>query len=237
MKQNQKIGLDLGLDPPKCYNNIMQIDLLIFDLDGTLLDSKQTIVDSINFMLQQLGRKEKPVALICSYIGIGDRNLIMQAVDGDKQVLEQGLSIFRRDYPERIIKDGRLFDGTREVLEHFKNKKKAIVSNGGRNMIEISLKKHGIDAYFDMLVGGEDESCAKPNPCQIEKVLKALRVEASKAIMIGDLVLDIQAGKNAGIKTCGTTYGIGRKEDLISAKPDFMIDDVSELMSLGALGL
>lgn len=210
----------------------MQVDLLIFDLDGTLLDSKQTIACSINFMLQQLGRPQKAVDLICSYIGIGDRNLIMQSVDGDKQVLEQGLSIFRRDYPERIKKNGRLFDGTREMLEHFKNKKKAIVSNGGRNMVEISLKKHGIEACFDMLVGGEDESCAKPNPCQIEKVLKTLQVEPSKAIMVGDLVLDIQAGKNAGIKTCGTTYGIGRKEDLISAKPDFMIDDVSELMSL-----
>jgi phosphoglycolate phosphatase len=210
----------------------MHIDLLIFDLDGTLLDSKQAIVDSINFMLQQLGKEQKTTELICSYIGIGDRNLVMQSVDGDKKVLEEGLLIFRRDYPERIKKHGRLFDGTREMLEHFKNKKKAIVSNGGKSMIEVSLKKHGIKAYFDMLVGGEDENCAKPNPCQIEKVLKALRVAPSRAIMVGDLVLDIQAGKNAGIKTCGTTYGIGLKEDLISARPDFMIDDVSELINL-----
>jgi len=210
----------------------MQIDLLIFDLDGTLLDSKQTIVDSVNFMLQQLGKKQKTAKLICSYIGIGDRNLVAQSVDGDKKVLEEGLSIFRRDYPARIKKQGRLFTGTREMLEHFKNKKKAIVSNGGKGMIEVSLKKHGIEAYFDMLIGGDDEGCAKPNPCQIEKVLKTLQVEPSKAMMVGDLVLDIQAGKNAGILTCGTTYGIGRKEDLVAAGPDFMIEAIRELKSL-----
>lgn len=216
----------------KCYNNPMQIDLLIFDLDGTLLNSKQTIIDSINFMLQKLGKKEKPAYLIASYIGIGDRHLIEESVDGDQALVDKGLEIFRADYPPRIAKEGKLFAGTVEMLEKFKNKKKVAFSNGRRVMLELNFKKHGLEGYFDQLIGGDDPALAKPNPYYINQLLTEFNVEPAKAMMVGDLVIDIQTGKNAGIKTCAATYGIGLPADLTSTKPDLIIDDIRDLMRL-----
>ncbi|PIS28496.1 hypothetical protein COT42_07875 [Candidatus Saganbacteria bacterium CG08_land_8_20_14_0_20_45_16] len=211
---------------------MLLIDLLIFDLDGTLLNSRQTIIDSINFMLQKVGKKEKPAELIASYIGIGDRHLIEEAVDGDQALADKGLEIFRADYPQRIAKEGKLFAGTVEMLEKFKNKKKVAFSNGRRAMLELNFNKHGLCRYFDKLIGGDDPKLAKPNPYFVKELLLEYNISQDRAMIVGDLPIDIQTGENAGIKTCATTYGIGTKADLTLAGPDFMIDDIMKLMNL-----
>ncbi len=209
------------------------IDLIIFDLDGTLVDSRDDIANAVNFTLKKIGLKEKSISEITSYIGKGVEDLIRGSL-GNKQeaLLTRALSVFEEYYKKHSTDNSVLYPNVKEILEYFKNKRKAIVTNRNYEFALIALNKLGIYDYFESIIGGDDIGCMKPSSCPLDISMNKLNTNKEEVIIVGDMDIDIIAGKRAGIITCGVTYGIGKKEDIIKAKPDFIIDDIIDLKSI-----
>jgi phosphoglycolate phosphatase len=209
------------------------VDLLIFDLDGTLVDTKADIVNAVNFTLNKLGLKQKSESLISSYIGRGVEFLLKNSLDkADDKLLSTALSIFEGYYRQHYMDNSVLYPGVKEVLEYFRHKKKVIVSNKNYELVKLTLEATGIKDYFADIIGGDDISCAKPSSCPLDKGIDRLDIDKQRAIIIGDMDIDILAGKSAGIITCAVTYGIGRREDILKAQPDYMIDTFLKLKEI-----
>jgi len=209
------------------------IDLIIFDLDGTLVDSRDDIANAVNFTLKKIGLKEKSISEISSYIGTGIEDLIGKSLGNKQEVLlTRALSVFEKYYRKHSTDNSVLYPNVKEILEYFKNKRKMIVTNRNYEFALIVLNKLGIYDYFENVVGGDDIGCMKPSSCPLDISMNRLNTNKEEAIIVGDMDIDIVAGKKAGIITCGVTYGIGKKEDIIKAKPDFIIDDIINLKNI-----
>ena len=125
-----------------------------------------------------------------------------------------------------------LYPYVQKVLEHFKDKKKIIITNRNYEFAVLALKATNISDYFDDIIGGDDIGCVKPSACPLDRAMHRLDINKEKTIIVGDMDIDILTGKSAGITTCAVTYGIGRKEDILKAKPDFIIDDIAKLREI-----
>ena len=209
------------------------IDFIIFDLDGTLVDSRDDIANAVNFTLKKIGLKEKSISEITSYIGTGIEDLIGKSLGNKQEVLlTRALSVFEKYYRKHSTDNSVLYPNVKEILEYFKNKRKVIVTNRNYEFALIALNKLGIQDYFEHVIGGDDIGCMKPSSCPLDISMNRLNTNKEEAIIVGDMDIDIVAGKTAGIITCGVTYGIGEKEDIIKAKPDFIIDDIIDLKNI-----
>jgi len=212
---------------------IKEVDLIIFDLDGTLIDTKKDIVNSVNNTLKNLGLRPRPDNIISSFIGYGIKGLIRDALGKENtSLLEKALKIYEENYNKHMFDTSRPYPGVLEVLEHFSKKSKAVITNKRKRFAKAQLEHFGIAKYFDEIIGGDDETCLKPSPCQPEAVLKRYRIKPERSIVVGDMDFDILSGKQAGMLTCAVTYGIGKREAILKAKPDFIIDNIRELKAI-----
>ncbi len=209
------------------------VDLILFDLDGTLVDSRKDIADALNYTLKHIGLKEKGLSLISSYIGGGVQDLIRKSLGDDKDGLfDKAISVFEERYRQHATDNSRLYPNVKEVLDFFKNKNKVIVTNRNYEFAILALKVLGIYEYFEDIMGGDDLGCMKPSSCPLDNAVDRFNVSKERSIMVGDMLIDILAGKRAGMLTCAVTYGIGKKEDITNAEPDFIIDDIIKLKDI-----
>jgi phosphoglycolate phosphatase len=209
------------------------VELIIFDLDGTLVDSRTDIANAVNFTLRKLGLKEKSVAEISSYIGMGVEDLIWKSLGDEQDKLhKKALSVFEEYYRVHSTDNSVLYPGVKEILEYFQEKKKAVITNRNYEFAEVALKAFGINGYFVDILSGDDAGCMKPSPCPLDKCIDKLDVDKERAIIVGDMYIDILAGRRAGIITCAVTYGIGKKDDIVKAKPDYIIDNILQLKDI-----
>lgn len=210
------------------------IAVAIFDLDGTLVDSKKDIIDSVNYILRTLGFKEKPGDLIQSYIGLGRDKLISDSLGhmASPEMIKKANDIYDKYYRIHMYDHTKLFPGVPEILEYLRGKTLMVVTNKSRDLTVDTLKHFKIDKYFSEVIGGDDKNCRKPDGCPINHILEGINVPPDKAIIVGDSEIDITAGKLAGILTCGLTYGIGRAESIKKAKPDYLLDDIRALKDI-----
>lgn len=210
-----------------------QVRAIIFDLDGTLIDSERDIVNAINFMLKELNLKQKDPGLIASYVGYG-RDFLLKGVIGNSNLhlLSKAISTFRNYYSRHLLDNTVLFPGTSDILNWFNDKKKIVLSNRETKSAQKMLKKLGVIHHFVKVSGGDNVQCMKPSPCPVEKIISELNIPKENVIMVGDMAVDIESGKGAGVITCGVTYGIGKKEDIVKSKPDYIIDDIKELKNI-----
>lgn len=212
---------------------MIQVGLLIFDLDGTLIDSRQNIVNAVNFTLRSLNLKEKPPAEIISHIGYGAKEMLGRCLYPENgRFLEKAVVIFEDYFLKNPVDKTILYPYVKEILEYFKTKNLVIVTNRSKQTSEAALKYFDIIDYFKYIITGDDETCLKPSACPLNRAFDNFDVEKKKSMIIGDMALDILAGKNAGILTCAVTYGIGKIKDLLAAKPDYVIDGIIELKKL-----
>jgi len=211
-----------------------RVKTAFFDLDGTLIDSKKDIIDSLNYALKSLGYEEKPEEVIRGYIGPGRDMLILDSLGraAPPDVVTRAGKIFSEHYHAHMFDNTNLFPGVPDVLEYLKSKTLMIVTNKARDLTIQTLKRFGIEKYFRKVVGGDDEMCRKPNACPIVNLLGEIYAPREEAIMIGDSDIDVQSGKLAGILTCGLTCGIGREEDIKKAGPDYILDDIRKLKDI-----
>jgi len=207
-----------------------QIDLLMFDLDGTLAATGRDLANSVNYIRGTLGLDPLDDAYVYSRVGYGTdylvRQSLPQAYDGR---FEEILDRFLKHYEEHLLDTTVLYPNVKEVLEHFRSKKKAVVTNKRLQFSVALLKGLGIESDFDVIVGGDCGLEKKPDPSSLHHVLETVGVPADKALIIGDGEPDIKAGKAAGVHTCAVTYGLCNAAELLATKPDFAIGDLKEL--------
>ena len=207
------------------------IELLIFDLDGTLCDTRDDIAISVNLTLRELGLPEKPVDAIYSYVGSGVRSLLQQAVgEQSDDRLREAMRIFRAHYLEHLLDTTRPYSGIVDILDRFKKKKKAVVTNKPQEYTDRILRGLDLTNHFNLIVGGENGLLLKPEPHMILSVLNQLQAEKAKCVMIGDGLHDIAAARAAGIKVCAVGYGLGDSRELLKAGPDFFCKQPEEMI-------
>ncbi len=209
-----------------------KVNLIIFDLDGTLIDSKKDIISSVNFALKKVGFKEIDDKKIESFIGTGVEDLIEKSLGKNKKFFEKTLKEFKNYFNEHSLDNSRLYNGVKDILEYFKNKNKAIITNRRHEFAVKDMKGLGIDSCFDFVMGGDDIKCLKPDACQLNKAIKHFDAAKNETIIVGDMDLDVQAGKSAQISTCAVTYGIGKLKDIERSNPDFIINSILELKKI-----
>jgi phosphoglycolate phosphatase len=213
---------------------MVAVELIIFDFDGTLVDSKKAIADSVNFTLENIGLTKKSNEEIMTYVGTGVEALIEQSLGKDNmRFFEKALSVFTEHHIKHSADSSRLYPHVEDVLEHYKDKIKVIITNRRYESAAGLLRSLGAYDDFKKIVGGDDLACTKPSSCPLDRIIEEFKIQdKQKAIMVGDMDIDVYTGKNAGVRTCAVTYGIGNREDIIKAKPDYIIDDISELRNI-----
>lgn len=210
------------------------IDLLIFDLDGTLVDSLDDIVHSVNFTLQKLGLESLSRDTIRGYVGDGIKMLLQRAVGTQTNVsdewVERARKIYYEHHEEHCLDHVRMYPHAMEIMEYFSSKKKAVVSNKSERFTKKILSGLGLAPHLDLIIGGDTLAEKKPNPLVIAHAVSVLKVSKNRTVMIGDGPQDIQCGRSAGVLTCGVTYGFKPAEETKDA--DFIIHDLIELKQI-----
>ena len=209
---------------------MVNIDVIFFDVDGTLVDARRDIVNAMNSALRQMGFPERSFDEIVSYIGTGVKDLISKSLHSDDEALiDRGTELYGDYYIAHPADEAALYPHARETLDHFRNKRKFILTNRYARFADSVLAAFGVREYFEDIIGGDDEGCLKPSACVLDPHLPKLKVDKEKVLIVGDMAIDVETGKNAGIKTCWVTYGLGKREEVQPLKPDFIIDDLIEL--------
>ncbi len=207
-----------------------EIDLIMFDLDGTLADSGRDLAQSVNYVRVCFELEPVENHLIYRQVGRGVEHLIHSFLPQTGQArFNDALELFLDHYENHLLDTTVLYPHVRETLEYFGTKKRAVISNKRHQLTLTLLRGLGIDGCFHVILGGDSVLQKKPHPAPLKRVLEDFSVNPQKALMVGDGCVDIQAGKKAGVHSCGVTYGLGDRDDLIAAEPDLLIDDLSEL--------
>ena len=213
---------------------MITLDVIMFDVDGTLVDSVADIVKAMNYTLTKLGMSERPPGAITSYIGTGVKDLVKKSLGRRPAagLVEEGVAVFSDYYMEHSAEKSKLYPHVKETLEYFADKRKLILTNRYSKFADTTLREFGIREHFEEIIGGDDESCLKPSACVLDRAFPGLKIDRAKAIIVGDMAIDVQTGKNSRIKTCWVSYGLGRREDVEPLKPDYMINDIIELKDI-----
>jgi len=216
-----------------------QIRLLVFDLDGTLIDSRLDLIHSVNATLRYLGRPELDGDLVASYVGDGAPALVQRALGStnDEALLARALEYFLGYYRLHKLDHTTVYAGIPEVLSGLAqpsngmHRLMAVLSNKPVNPSRDILRALGLGDFFVHVYGGNSFPTKKPDPLGISTILRETGVAASEALMIGDSSVDVLTGRNAGIWTCGVTYGFA-PQTLKDAPPDVLVETPLELGEL-----
>ena len=206
-----------------------KIKLVIFDLDGTLADAYEAISKSVNFILQKLGRPKASYLKIRKAVGLGDRRLLAAFVP--EKDLDSALSIYRRHHRISLKKYSRLLPYSKGVLEYLRGNKikAAIASNRPTEFTNILLNSLGIKGCFDYVLCADKLTEGKPNPEIILKILRELKINPREALYVGDMVVDIETGHNAGVKAIAVLGGSSTLAEIKKARPFKIIKSLASL--------
>ena len=206
------------------------IDLVMFDLDGTLADTGQDLADAVNHTRSHFNLEPLPSALVYTHVGRGVEHLLRHSLPEDSvERFQEVMRVFLARYETHLLDTTVLYPGVQEVLDYFRSKRRVVVSNKMHRLTVAVLRGLGVEKHFDAILGGDSAAEKKPHPALIHDALDRFGVLPTQAVIVGDGDTDVEAGKRAGVLTCGVTYGLGSKEGLIAAKPDILIDNLTEL--------
>jgi phosphoglycolate phosphatase len=213
--------------------NKFRFDAIIFDLDGTLVDSGQDLANSVNHARQQLGLPHLPLNQVLSFIGDGAPTLIRRAmgVEADPGHIQQAYDIFMAYYSQHMMDHTGLYPGVADTLQKLEGVALGVLTNKHLSASETILEKLAVRHCFSVVYGGNCFPEKKPDPMGVNKILDDFQVERGRALMVGDSRVDVQTGQNAGIATCGVTYGLS-SFTLPEVKPDYIIHQLPELLTI-----
>lgn len=208
-----------------------RVRALVFDLDGTLIDSKQDLVNSVNATLQAIGREELPADLVASYVGSGAPVLISRALGGspDSEELQRALKYFLSHYEEHKLDNTRAYPGVREALVQLNGMPMGVLTNKPANISVRILEALGLAPFFQVIYGGNSFASKKPDPLGANTVLGDLKVSANEAVMVGDSEVDVQTARNAGMMSVIVNFGFGT-HDREKYPADVYLDRMDELV-------
>lgn len=218
------------------------IQLVIFDLDGTLIDSRLDLVHSVNAALRHIGRTELPDDVIASYVGDGAPILIQRALGGevvDEALVRKGLEFFLKYYREHKLDHTTVYPGVAQALAAIQNanngspRKLAVLSNKPVGPSKAIVDALGLGHFFSQVYGGNSFPTKKPDPEGARRLLQEYGVQPQQAAIVGDSRIDVNTGRNAGMVTVGVTYGFA-PHTLEDEPPDVLVDHPSDLPALFA---
>jgi phosphoglycolate phosphatase len=207
--------------------------VLIFDLDGTLVDSKKDLTASVNYVRQRFDLPDLTETEIARFIGDGALMLIRRALANraSENNVQSGLQLFLSYYRAHMLDRTVLYPGVRETLDRLRDCKLAVLTNKPIHFSCAMLDGLGIYRLFAAVYGGNSFDHKKPDPVGIFQILFDTKGQREKTWMIGDSAVDVLTGRNADVTTCGVTYGYAT-ESFRDCPPDYLIDHFSELEAL-----
>jgi phosphoglycolate phosphatase len=219
---------------------MISVELMLFDLDGTLIDTLGDLTGSLNLMLNDFGRPPLSKETVASIIGNGIPVTVHRCLTvthpnqepPDEKLHAEGIRRMHEHYAEEMLKTTALYPNVAETLEHFKHKRKAVVTSKEARFAHLMLAHFTIAQHFDVIVGGDTVLARKPDPWPVREAIKLLEGTPSDAVMIGDSENDVIAGRGAGTLTCAASFGYRTAEQLAETSPDVMIHRFDELKQL-----
>lgn len=209
-----------------------KIDLVIFDLDGTLIDSAHDLASSLYLALQDEGLFQHTVQDLIAKIGVGSKNLLKELVNDDPIVEKRVFDYYIKRYSSNMFTNTKLFPFVPEILEKLTNKSVALVSNKREKPCVEILKHFQIDHHFKMTLGGDSLAQRKPHPAPLLHICNTLGISSEKTVMIGDSPVDIDAGIAAGTQTIGILEGLTPPDVMKKSNAHFLIPKVGDLLPL-----
>jgi phosphoglycolate phosphatase len=206
------------------------VRVLIFDLDGTLIDSKLDLALSVNAALEHMGRVPLEHARIYGYVGDGAPTLLRRALGegATEEEVERGLGYFLDYYRAHMLDNTVPYPGVCDGLAQLDGRDKAVLTNKPVRFSKAILAGLGLANYFRYIYGGNSFERKKPDPMGVEILLRDFGAAPREAMMVGDSEVDVQTARKAGIWACGVTYGLGSSR-LADFPPDLFVDSLTEL--------
>lgn len=211
--------------------------LIIFDLDGTLIDSRLDLIHSVNATLRHFHRPELPGEMVASYVGDGAPMLVRRALGDpeDEHFFKQALEYFLSYYKEHKLDHTTVYPGVADALRHIRSnghaRKMAVLSNKPVNPSRAIVNALGLGEFFVRVYGGNSFETKKPDPLGVNTLLQETETASEHAMIVGDSSIDVLTGHNAGIATCGVTYGFA-PHTLGEIEPDVLIERAEDLATL-----
>jgi phosphoglycolate phosphatase len=211
----------------------MEIELIVFDLDGTLIDSKVDLANAVNATRGDLGLPPLPDELVLSYVGNGAPILIRKAL-GDtypEEQYERSLQFFLQYYREHMLDHTRLYPGVREALDRLRQAgvKLAVLTNKPVRFSRDLIRGLGVGEHFALVYGGNSFDTKKPHPEGLERIMAELGARPETTLVVGDSAVDVRTARNVGARSCGVTYGF-QPETLAADPPDALIERIEDLV-------
>ena len=217
-------------------------EVILFDLDGTLIDSVPDLAYAVNHMLEALQRETFSEDTIRYWVGNGAQVLVKRALSGqteidenlDKNLFEKALEHFLTFYGQNLCIDTAAYPNVSATLHALKEKgyRLVIVTNKPFNFVGPILEALGLDGVFDFWVGGDSLEKKKPDPLPLLHACEHMKVSVDQCVMVGDSKNDLSAANSCGMESVGVTYGYNYGEDIGIYNPTFIIEDFSELNEL-----
>jgi phosphoglycolate phosphatase len=216
-----------------------RVRLLVFDLDGTLIDSRLDLIHSVNAMVRHIGRPELDGDVIASYVGDGAPALVRRALGDtdDETLLREALEYFLGYYRLHKLDHTTVYEGIPETLAALAKpsngvqRQMAVLSNKPVNPSRLIVQALGLGDFFVRIYGGNSFTTKKPDPLGVRTILQETGVAAAEALIIGDSSIDVLTGRNAGLWTCGVAYGFA-PHSLEDVAPDVLVETPRELGEL-----
>lgn len=210
-----------------------QYKLIIYDLDGTLVDTREDISRAANYMLVQMGRPALSRPQIEKFVGKGLQYLIEGCLQSkDPKQVERGAKYYRSHYVEHMLDHSALYPEVKTVLETFRDRYQAVVTNKPDPYSTQILEALGVGGYFRDIIAGNSSFRKKPDPDAIFALMEKAGAETAETVFIGDSPIDIDTGRNAGVRTITLPQGFSSVEDLISAKAEQIVESFEALLKL-----
>ena len=209
-----------------------EIKLIIFDLDGTLVDAYPAIINSFNYTMQKFGYPRQSPYAIRRAVGWGDENLLKPFINIKN--LKQAVLVYRRHHKTALIRDSRLFPQTDKVLTYLKSKgyKLAVASNRPTRFSGILTRHLGLKKYFDYVLCADKLRHGKPNPEILKRIMQRFSLLPGQTLYIGDMAIDAQAARRAQVKTIIVTTGSSTEREIKKEKPYRIIGSIGGLLKM-----
>ncbi|MCF6201783.1 MAG: phosphoglycolate phosphatase [Hydrogenimonas sp.] len=216
-------------------------ELLIFDLDGTLVDSASDLAAAVNMMLKQLGKDSFEEDVVRGWVGNGARVLVKRALCGgvedekmDEKLFKTAFELFMDAYSKNICVNTKLYPGVKVALAKLAEDgyRMAIATNKPSQFVRPILEALSIESFFEVVVGGDDLPEKKPHPAPLLNICERVGVNSDRALMVGDSKNDILAAKAAGMASIGVAYGYNYGEDIAIYEPDAVATSFLEILDM-----
>ncbi|MCX6063339.1 MAG: HAD-IA family hydrolase [Caldiserica bacterium] len=214
-------------------------DLYLFDLDGTLVDTRRDIAEAVNHVLRLHDRPVAELATVISWVGDGVDDMMKRAFKTDEgQFVGELVDEFRSSYMDHCTDFSHLYEGCAETLTSLQERGAhlSVLTNKPQDLSLEILRRLGILQYFDRVVGPNDADLRKPNPSNLLSLIRDIGASRERTLMIGDSRNDILVANNAGVASCGCTFGYIGRDALLELKPTYLVDSLPQILVLTGPG-